>query len=127
MTLTSSCEFCIVNHYLDAYSGIPPALRADPTKPDSDSSRNATESIEVMCMFDARDEERASKCKDTIGAAQEQVQFKSSTITGVNHKILVLPALRRADGKGGEEFQLHEHPALHERVSVLRKVNFSSF
>ena len=71
----TSCEFCIVNHYLDAYPGIPPALRADPTKPDSDSSRNGTESIEVMCMFDARDEEKASRCKDVTGAAQKQVKF----------------------------------------------------
>ena len=72
-----SCDFCIVNHYLDAYSAIPPALRADPTKPDSVSSRNGrrgTESMEVMCMFDARDEERANRCKEVTRNAQKQVR-----------------------------------------------------
>ena len=63
-----------MNHYLDAYSAIPPALRVDPTKLDSDSSRNGAESIEVMCMFNARDEERANKCKDVTRSAQRQVR-----------------------------------------------------
>ena len=69
-----------MNHYLDAYSAIPPALRDDPTKPDSDSAAasrsggRGTESMEVMCMFDARDEERADKCKEVTRNAQKQVR-----------------------------------------------------
>ena len=77
---TCRCDFCIVNHYLDAYSAIPPALRDDPTKPDSDSATasriggRGTESMEVMCMFDARDEEKAHKCKEVTRNAQKQVR-----------------------------------------------------
>ena len=66
-----------MNHYLDAYSAIPPALRDDPTKPDPASrngGRGGTESMEVMCMFDARDEERANKCKGVARDAQKQVR-----------------------------------------------------
>lgn len=69
-----------MNHYLDAYSAIPPALRDDPTKPDSDSATasriggRGTESMEVMCMFDARDEEKAHKCKEVTRNAQKQVR-----------------------------------------------------
>ena len=59
----TSCEFCIVNHYLDAYSANPPALREDPTRADAASRRGpGTDAVEVMCMFDAGDGEKARKC-----------------------------------------------------------------
>ena len=63
-----------MNHYLDAYSANPPALREDPTRADPASRRGpGTDAVEVMCMFDAGDGEKARKCKAMARGAQQQV------------------------------------------------------
>ena len=65
-----------MNHYLDAYSASPPALREDPTRADPASRRGpGTDAVEVMCMFDAGDGEKARKCKAMTRGAQLQVSL----------------------------------------------------